>query len=115
MPLRNETELLAASWEEQRATVSPPTTASQARNTACIGQIDALSKQRKCFLLIKFCLGHAYPNGASVTFTGRLREESYEIRDQHSQPPRRHGSGSSIDARRRHAFGAGFGGGRDHS
>jgi hypothetical protein len=38
--------------------------ASQARNTACIVQIDALSKQRKCFLLIKFCLGHAYPDGA---------------------------------------------------
>ncbi|CCV16290.1 hypothetical protein MESS4_830510 [Mesorhizobium sp. STM 4661] len=26
--------------------------------------------------MIKFCLGCAYPNGACVTFTGRLREES---------------------------------------
>ena len=56
--------------------MSVPAMGGQARNTACIVQIDALSKQRKCFLLIKFCLGHAYPDGASVTFTGRLREES---------------------------------------
>ncbi|ESY13843.1 hypothetical protein X752_01985 [Mesorhizobium sp. LNJC398B00] len=33
-------------------------------------------KSGNCFLLIKFCLGRAYPNGASATFTGRSREDS---------------------------------------
>jgi hypothetical protein len=44
-------------------------------NTACVDRTDALSKCGKCFLLIKFRLGNAYPNRASATFTGRPREE----------------------------------------
>ncbi|ESY31581.1 hypothetical protein NKH34_16130 [Mesorhizobium sp. M1148] len=33
-------------------------------------------KKRQLFFIDKVLLGRAYPNGASVTFTGRSREDS---------------------------------------
>jgi hypothetical protein len=48
-----------------------PASHKTAADTACIDHGDALSKNGICFLLIKFCSGRAYPDGASATFTRR--------------------------------------------
>src|SRR5438094_2793203 len=95
--------------EEEPADHTSRGITQKASDTACIGRTDALSKCGKCFLLIKFCLARAYPDGASATFTGRLREEPNEIRDQPSQPPRLRGFSRRLDARRRDAFGTRLG------
>ncbi|CCV05289.1 hypothetical protein MESS2_1530012 [Mesorhizobium metallidurans STM 2683] len=71
---REDREQSSVTW--RREVFFLPGHTETLRNNACVGRTYAISKCGKCFLLIKFCLGHAYPNGACVTFTGRLREES---------------------------------------
>ena len=90
--------------------------ASRKRHQTPLASVEPMHYQKcgKCFLLIKFCLARAYPDGASATFTGRLREEPNEIRDQPSQPPRLRGFSRRLDARRRDAFGTRLGSRRDH-